>query len=99
MFVVLLFAAGYFAYQRFLRPEHLACAKLASLCAQTDEDVETCEAMLAKLNKSASAERAIEFGQCMLGAESCIGGSACFAKTGISVAGDAVGDFFKKLVK
>jgi hypothetical protein len=95
--VLALAAGGFFGYQYFFRPEHRACAKWASLCDESDDEVKTCEQGVRRLGTLGGASQAMALASCMSDANSCAAGTGCFVGAGLSAGGSAVGDFFKGL--
>jgi hypothetical protein len=95
--VLVLLGAGYLAYGRWFRPERRACAKLASLCGNDREDVDSCVADLEDLKHTMGGDLTAKLDRCIADANSCPEGNGCFVGVGLSGVGDAVGSFFKGL--
>lgn len=97
LILAVLAGGGYYAWQRFAKPEHHSCSHIASLCELSEDQLASCESSLAKITRSAGTESGRQLHSCISEAQTCAESTGCVAGAGLAAAGHAVGDFFKGL--
>jgi hypothetical protein len=97
--VVLLGGVGWLAWAKLLKPEHSACAKMASLCGDKGDSTAKCENDLADMKKQLGDEVGRKFDACIADAKTCPEAAGCLVGAGASGVGDMMNKFMQGLGK